>query len=291
MELDYVQLFLRSSHPEASGYSVLALCFLAAGRIAPVILLTPFFGSKVLPGPLKVILTMLFVFMLLPKLVTTMVEPRTFDIHLIVLFARELFIGSIFGFFLGLPFLIVSASGIYIDHQRGAASLMVNDPTIQNQSSPIGTLYNLMLVCLFWAIGGPFKVLDILSQSYDIIPADSLSVPTFLHDRSFVHQTLLHIPYSFAAMSLQLAMPALLVILMTDTFLGIINRMAPQVQISFLGMGLKSWLALFIVALSLSPFFEYVGKLLVDWLNQFEYLVTHFDVYSPKGIEPKTWPF
>lgn len=291
MELDYVQLFLRSSHPEASGFSVLALCFLAAGRVAPIIVLTPFFGSRILPNPVKMVMTLLFVFMLLPKLVTTMQVPLSFNIDLIVLLGRELLIGAIFGFFLGLPFLVVSSSGVFIDHQRGAASLMVNDPTIQNQSSPIGTLYNLMLICLFWAIQGPFRVLDILSQSYDILPIDSPSVPVFLHDRGFVHQTLLHIPYSFAAMSLQLAMPALLVILMTDTFLGIINRLAPQVQISFLGMGLKSWLALLVVALGLSPFFEYMVKLLNDWMNQFEYLVTHFDLYMPKGLEMKTFPF
>lgn len=291
MELDYVQLFLRSSHPEASTFSILALCFLAAGRIAPIIVLTPFFGSRILPNPVKMVITILFICMMLPKLITSMHEPLVFNLDLMILMGRELLIGTIFGFFLGLPFLVVSATGVYIDHQRGAASLMVNDPTIQNQSSPIGTLYNLMLICLFWSINGPFRVLDILSQSYDLLPADTFQTPVFLHERGFVHQTLLHIPYSFASMSLQLAVPSLLVILMTDTFLGIINRLAPQVQISFLGMGLKSWLTLLIVCLGLSPFFDYMTKLLLDWLEEFEYLVQHFNVYTPKGLEPKTFPF
>jgi type III secretory pathway component EscT len=49
--------------------------------------------------------------------------------------------------------------------------------------------------------------------------------------------------------SIQLATPALLAILMTDVFLGIANRLAPQVQITFLGMPLKSLLALVIVCL------------------------------------------
>lgn len=286
-----MQLFLRSANPEQSPFSVWALCFLAAGRIAPMLVLSPFFGARILPNPVKMVMIMLFVVMLLPRLMTLRTIPLSFNLDLIILMGKEMLIGTIFGFFLGLPFLIVSASGVYIDHQRGAASLMVNDPTIQNQSSPIGTLYNLLLICLFWAIQGPFRVLDVLSQSYAILPIDSFEIPIFLHERGFVHQVLLHIPYMFASLSLQLATPALLVILMTDTFLGVINRLAPQVQISFLGMGLKSWLALLLVCLGLTPFFDYMVKILNDWLDKFEYLVTHFNVYAPKGVEVESFPF
>jgi type III secretory pathway component EscT len=44
--------------------------------------------------------------------------------------------------------------------------------------------------------------------------------------------------------SIQLSAPALLAILMAEAFLGIANRLAPNVQISFLGMPLKSLLGL-----------------------------------------------
>jgi len=283
---DYVNLFFRAtSDPNRSIFSVSALCFLAAGRIGPMIAFSPFFGARILPNPVKMVLTLCFIVMLLPKLVFSMTTPLSFNWDLVLLMLREVMIGTLFGFFLGLPFLIVSSAGVYIDHQRGAASLMVNDPTIQNQSSPLGTIYNFMLICLFWAIDGPFRVLDILADSYDLFPPDQFFSPVFLHDKGFIHLSLLHIPASFAALSIQLATPALLMMLMTDTFLGIINRLAPQVQISFLGMALKSWLALFIVCLGLYPFFEYLTKVLIDWVNDFEYLVTHFNMYAPQGVE------
>jgi type III secretory pathway component EscT len=44
-------------------------------------------------------------------------------------------------------------------------------------------------------------------------------------------------------MGVQLAAPPFVAILMTDLFLGIINRLAPQVQIAFLGLSLKSLVA------------------------------------------------
>jgi len=283
---DYVNLFFRAtSDPNRSVFSVSALCFLAAGRIGPLIAFSPFFGARILPNPVKMVLLLCFVAILLPKLVFSLATPLSFNWDMMLLMFRELVIGTLFGFFLGLPFLIVSSAGVYIDHQRGAASLMVNDPAIQNQSSPLGTLYNLMLICLFWAIDGPFRVINVLADSYDLFPPDQFVAPVFLHDKGFMHMTLLHIAASFFALSIQLAMPALLIMLMTDTFFGIINRLAPQVQISFLGMGLKSWLSLFLVCLGLYPFFDYMIKVLTTWLEDFEYVVSHFNLYVPQGVE------
>jgi type III secretory pathway component EscT len=194
---------------------------------------------------------------------------------------KEIFLGYIFGFFLGLPFLIVSTSGLFIDHQRGAASLMTNDPTIQNQTSPVGTLYNLILISTFWAMNGPFYVLDTLYLSYDLIPPGTWINPIFLAEHSAVHERLINALYIFTALSLQLAMPAFLAILMTDTFLGIINRLAPNVQITFLGMGLKSWFALMIVCLGLIPFVSQLEKEIKIWLIQFQELV--YECRYPEG--------
>jgi type III secretory pathway component EscT len=63
----------------------------------------------------------------------------------------------------------------------------------------------------------------------------------------------------FTAISMQLAAPSLVAILMTDMFLGIANRLAQQVQIAFLGMSLKSlvglallWLAWYFILQQLS---------------------------------------
>ena len=266
MELDYLELFLRNSSGPKAHLSVLSLCFLIIARIGPIISLSPFFGARILPAPVKLAMAGSFIAIILPKLILTVTVPLQFDANLMCLMLRELIIGTVMGFFIGLPFLIVSASGVFIDHQRGAASLMVNDPTIQNQSSPIGTLYNMLLIVLFWGIGGPFYVIDALFDSYTLCPPDQWTFPSFLLEHSLLHERILHILIIFATISLQLAMPAFLAMLMTDTFLGIINRLAPQVQITFLGMGLKSWFAILVVCLGFTPFVSTLTKQITGWL-------------------------
>jgi type III secretion protein T len=273
VELDYLQLFLKHSTGGHGNLSALSLCLLLVGRIGPIIGLSPFFGARILPTPVKFGLALSFIAILLPKLVITVTTPLSFNFNLLCLMMREILIGTIFGFFLGLPFLVVSSAGVFIDHQRGAASLMTNDPTIQNQSSPIGTLYNMMLIVLFWAVNGPFYVLDALFLSYDLLPPDKWTFPAFLLSNSLLHERLIHVLYIFATLSLQLCMPAFLAMLMTDTFLGIINRLAPQVQITFLGMGLKSWFAILVVCLGFSPFVAQLSKQIESWLIEFHQIV------------------
>ncbi len=67
--------------------------------------------------------------------------------------------------------------------------------------------------------------------------------------------------------SMQLAAPGLLAILMTDVFLGIANRLAPQVQITFLGMPLKSLLALTVVCFGWRVFTEELIRQCYKWLD------------------------
>lgn len=286
MELDYIQLFIRSPEDAKTTWSVFSLFFLALGRIAPIIAFSPFFGARVLSSPVKIVMAACFSAVILPKLIVVTTTPLAFDLQLVVLMVREVLLGSIFGFFLGLPFLMASAAGVYIDHQRGAASLMVNDPTIQNQSSPIGTLYNYLLICIFWSVGGPFSVLETLYHSYDLIPADVWVAPMFLSEKSMLHERLINVLCVFATVSMQLAMPALLSVLMTDAFLGIINRLAPQVHITFLGMGLKSWLAILIICLGFFPFVTHLTKQIDGWLREFHELV--YEARYPEHVNVST---
>ena len=82
-------------------------------------------------------------------------------------------------------------------------------------------------------------------------------------------------------LSTQLAAPALIMILMTDFFLGIANRLAPQVQITFLGMPLKSLLALTIVFFGWTLFNEEMVNQGYKSLNSMFLLIKQFAPAQP----------
>jgi type III secretion protein T len=245
------------------------------GRMFPIIALAPFFGAKVLPHSVKVVLGLSIFVILMPQLLIVTHSPLSFNHSLIFLFFKEMFVGTVLGFIISLPFMLVQNSGILIDHQRGGASLMVNDPTIQNQSSPLGTLFNYVLIYLFFMIDGPFTVIEIVLESYNMLPPDKYLSSQFFNINSETYKKIIGILGNLMILSIQLAAPALIMILMTDFFLGIANRLAPQVQITFLGMPLKSLLALAIVCFGWIQFNEEVVLQTRKALYELSFFVKH----------------
>jgi len=155
---------------------------------------------------------------------------------------------------------------------------MVQDPTMQGQSSPIGTLLNYILIVLFFFIDGPTLIIEGVLDSYTIVPPDQLFSQDVFKAKSFIAQQLISVVNTTVKIAVKLAAPSLIVILMTDTFLGIANRMAPQVQITFLGLPLKSLLGLLLV------FFAWKAILLgmisesFSWINVIKAILQQFDL-------------
>lgn len=263
----YLYMFLNSAFNAENPLAVLTLFFLFLARFLPIIALSPFFGARVLPHPVKITLAISMFVIFLPQLLTVTKSQLGFNPYALLLIGKELFVGMILGLMISMPFAVAQNVGIIIDHQRGGASLMVNDPTVQNQSSPLGTLFNMVLIFLFFVINGPFIFLNAIITSYDIIPPDQFINANFFAKTSSFWEMLIKLFNKVMILTMQLASPALLAILMTDVFLGIANRLAPQVQITFLGMPLKSLLALTVICFGWRLFSEEMVRQAYMWLD------------------------
>lgn len=263
----YLYVFLTSAFNKENPLAVVTLIFLFMARFLPIIALSPFFGARVLPHPVKFAFALAIFVIFLPQLLTVTTTPLTFSPYALILITKELFIGFIIGMIISMPFTIVQSVGMIIDHQRGGASLMVNDPVIQNQNSPLGTLFNSVLIFLFYYINGPFIFFNAIIESYQVIPPDKFLNPSFFAETTPFWTELVDLFNRVMVISIQLSSPALLAILMTDVFLGIANRLAPQVQITFLGMPLKSLFALAVLFVGWKLFAEEIIRQAYIWLD------------------------
>jgi type III secretion protein T len=276
MDQDYLSIFVNSALFYQNPIAPLSLLLLFLARMLPIISLSPFLGAKILPHPVKVTFALSLFVIFLPELLRTTTTTLDFNLMLVIYLIKELFVGFAIGFVMSVPFTIVQNAGIIIDHQRGGASLMVNDPTVQNQSSPLGTLFNFVLIYIFFTIDGPFLFIEAILSSYEVVPADKFFNTYFFIKGSGFWDIQFTLFNKIMVISMRLATPALLAILMTDVFLGIANRLAPQVQITFLGMPLKSLLALTVVCLGWKLFQEEITKQSYEWLRITKNMITMF---------------
>jgi type III secretion protein T len=247
--------------------TVLSLFILTMLRVIPILVQAPFFGAKNLPSSVKIMFSLALSAILIPQVLLSAKAPVPFDWNFIAYAFKELIIGLILGFLVTIPFMIAQASGTLIDHVRGSSSLQVNDPTTQMLSGSVGIFYNYMLIALFFGIGGPFLFLQGLATSFQILPADSWFNAAFFSLKMPLGKLLLILIGYLMSIAIQLAAPSLVGILMTEMFLGIANRLAPQVQIVFLGIPLKSWVGIFFLMIAWYFILQQLSKESLEWLK------------------------
>jgi type III secretion protein T len=260
--------------------TVLSVFFLTLARIVPIISIAPFLGAKNLPGMVRMMFGVALCMIFLPQnLLLIHASTITVPVFTGYLF-KEALIGAFLGFIASAPFFIAQSAGTLIDHSRGASSLQITDPTTQSQTGPIGILYNYILIAVFFALNGPFLFFEALSRSYQIIPVDGLIGAQFFQANAPFWKMTFSLLQQMMGLAIQLSAPALIGMLLTDLFLGIANRMAPQVQVVFLGIPLKSWIGIALITAAWSLTIIVMGKESILWIKALSRQINHLQIWS-----------
>ena len=83
-----------------------------------------------------------------------------------------------------------------------------------------------------------------------------------------------------ATIAIQLSAPTIVAILMAEMFLGIANRLAPQVQIAFLGMSIKSLLGLALLWTAWFFILKQFTKQTYNWLSVINKIISYMKYLS-----------
>ncbi|MFZ0565752.1 MAG: EscT/YscT/HrcT family type III secretion system export apparatus protein [Chlamydiales bacterium] len=264
----YVSYLLSRPLPEVWNIFLLGLA-----RLAPAISLAPFLGGKTLPASLNLGLSISVVFIFLPFLVVHTSASMALDITFLLFLIKEVIIGAMLGFIIAIPFYFAQGAGALIDHQRGAQSLQVMDPSTQMQTSATGIFYNDMMLITFFFIGGPIIFFDGVFESYRILPIDKFFPPQFFRESYPFWVSIFGMITTVLTITLQLCSPSLISMLLSDLFLGIANRMAPQVQISFLLWAFKAFVGIAMLWASWWLVFRQLDVQAISWIKVFQKMI------------------
>ncbi|MES2273586.1 MAG: flagellar biosynthetic protein FliR [Chlamydiota bacterium] len=279
---NYVSLLL--SLPHLQPATVLSIFFLTIARILPIMTLAPFLGAKNVPMAIRMMFSIALVAIFLPQNLLNAHAEMPYGLPFIGFCIKELLIGTVLGFLASVPFFIAQMAGSLIDHQRGSSALQVSDPTTQSQTGPIGILYNYVLIAVFFVLDGPFIFLDGVASSYQLIPVDGIINPILFSMQAHFWKEMFGLLTFMMTLCIQLSAPALIGILLTDMFLGIANRLAPQVQIVFLGISLKSWVGIALLTAAWGLIIQVMGKEAIIWVKGMNALIYEIGHYFMQGV-------
>jgi len=218
-------------------------------RILPVIVLSPFLGGEVVPTEIKIGVGVTLAIVLFPAVSGQAGRIPREAIPYIALMLKEIFLGVALAFIVSSVFEAARVAGNIVDTMAGSNNAQLLVPQLGQQVSLFSNLKTQLAVVLFFTLNGHHIVIETLGDSLVTIPLDSF--PKFSHGMWPFFDLIIRVFADLLRIGLALSAPAMLATFLTDIALGMINRVAPQIQVFFISMAVKPLVAVVIVFLSI----------------------------------------
>ena len=159
----------------------------------------------------------------------------------IIVCINEVLTGLIFGFVTYMCFEAIKFAGALIDFQAGLSMMSMYDPTTGSNAALVEKLYSYLALTIVFVFDGHHIILKAIINTFNTIPLgknvisqDSIS-------------SFLKIFINFFEIGFRIALPIILVLLLTDIVLGIVSRTVPQLNVMILGTPVKLLITLVLI--------------------------------------------
>ena len=145
----------------------------------------------------------------------------------------EIMSGVILGFIANMIFEFIRMAGGYMDIQIGLSMMNILDPSSETTSTPFSNLSYFISMVIFFIIDGHHLLIKCLIQSFkvvnigqNIVFQDTFSVVLDAFREYFV-------------VGVKIAIPLVLIIIITDLCMALVSRTVPAINVMILGMPVK----------------------------------------------------
>ena len=232
---------------------------LGMARIGGAFAVCPALADSMIPGVARRAAVLGFSCLVIPFIKAGM-PPGEPNVGMFALLAvKEAFIGFLLGFFAAVPFWIAENVGNFIDNQRGATMGEVYSPLSGAQVSTTGIFFTQIVSTLFFVGGAVLVFLGALYASYSLWPvfpapsASGAANPLGIAFASNAPIQILGAVDSMLRVTVIISAPVIIIMFLATLGLGFVNRTAPQLNVFFLSMPVKSALGIAMLAVYL-PF-------------------------------------
>ena len=234
----------------AFGKEYMVIYSLALPRLIAIFAMLAFLSGQNLGGTLTRNGMLLSLALIVHPVVYAEVNAIDTLSHSFLLFVviKEMFVGAMMGFTVALIFWAIEAIGSFIDNQRGATMASAMDPLTHDQSSPMGTFFMNTITAVFFATGLFLVFMESVYASYKVWPISS-----FFPNLSFdiVIFLLKHFG-QIVVLAILLGAPVIIAMFVSEFGLMLIGRFAPQLNIFFMSMSIKSAVSNFMLVIFLA---------------------------------------
>jgi flagellar biosynthetic protein FliR len=197
-------------------------------RILAVAATAPFLSNAAMPRRIRLMLGLALTLAVAPVLPPMPAVSPASGIGIWIL-AQQVMIGIGMGVSMRIIFTAVDMGSAVIAFQMGLGFATFYDPQNTAQTSVLSNFMTLFVTLLFLALNGHLVYFSVLAQSFTAIPISSAP----LHASSWHFLAIMG--SRIFSTGLLLALPVIVVLMITNLALGILNRVAPQLNLFAIG--------------------------------------------------------
>lgn len=220
------------------------LFFLTLSRILAAIIYVPVLGGRGVPNQVKIGFGLVLAMIITP----TIPQPTSTEAMSAIVYgfamAKEVLIGALAGFAAMLTFNAMQIAGHLMGIVSGFSSANILNPALEDNGTAMDQVFLITASLIFLVINGHHLFLLGLQRTFILVPVNSalpnLSLSNYLRMAS-----------QLITSGVQMALPVVGTLLLTDITLGLLARVAPQVHVFFLGIPLKIGIGLIALALTI----------------------------------------
>ena len=219
---------------------------LILARVSCFVFIAPFFSMQNTPARVKVAISV-FTSILLFHVLTpaqAIVYETVMDYAILVL--KESLAGLLIGFGSNMCMAIVSFAGTIADMETGLSMVTLMDPNTRQQASFTGVLYQYGFTLMLIASGMYRYLLEALADTFILIPVGGI---VFHSERMLM--VIIQFLSDYVIIGFRIVLPVFCVILILNAVLGVMAKVAPQMNMFAVGMQLKVLVGISVLYLSM----------------------------------------
>lgn len=220
-------------------------------RLVGITITSPIFSSSIIPPAVIIGLMFLVAIILFPFASESLKISIPIDTwSYILLLGNELFIGFSIGLFISIIFTTFQVAGEFFSYQMGLGISEVLDPLSEVEVPVISQVFQVFAMLIFISINGMEYEILVLRKSFELVRYVDFSTKV-----SALMPQVIVLFRDLFLISLQIAIPIIVTLLILNITLGIISKFAPQVNIFMVGINIQVIIG-FILILLYIPFFS-----------------------------------
>ena len=214
-------------------------------RVAGIMVFAPFYCGGAFPVQIKIILPLVVALTLAPMVPLAQFPAEFGLVQVVAAVLGEALVGMLLGMTASFIFDGLQLAGQIIGFQLGFSIINVIDPQSAVEVSVISVLNNFVGLTLFLLINGHHWFFQAVSESLQYLPAGGVRL------QGPLVEAILRLSTQIFVSGLRIAAPVIAVTLIADVVLGMIGRVAPQINILIVGMPVKTLVGLATLSIAL----------------------------------------